>query len=199
MATGRDVVCIQRGDVLIRLPHLIFKNNIRLCERSCGERRNHWQMRSNPRREAAIFAASSSYTPTIGLDQLHCLMPSEGRTDGLARKISEAATHVAAARHSGREEESSIPLLFKRLLVHQRRSGPPNDYLFVPLPFSRHCFNPKQTHGPSLNWYPEKSSTARQLASPLLRNVFAAGVELWTMCGNCSEARVIFQRSWQMN
>jgi hypothetical protein len=78
-------------------------------------------------------------------------MPSEGRTDGLARKISEAATHVAAARHSGREEESSIPLLFKRLLVHQRRSGPPNDYLFVPLPFSRHCFNPKQTHGPSLN------------------------------------------------
>ena len=52
-------------------------------------------------------------------------------TDHLMRKISEAATHVPplpAFRAELEKEEESLrpPPAFKRLLLHQRRSGPSN-------------------------------------------------------------------------
>ena len=161
-----------------------------LCEWSCERKKENEKHRRSRRhlRNTRKHAVSDSHTPTFDSTNpvVSCHLMGH-----FARKISEAATHVPAGRHPGARR--NLPFACFQVPAHASASIRTSQWLVVPLPFSRHCFNSKQSHEPSWAQSLKPWESSGQLVSPTSSaKRFAAGLALWTMWGNCWE-------SWQLN
>ena len=147
-----------------------------LCEWSCERKKEKKeQRRSRHLRNTRKHAVSDSHTPTFDSTNPVAWCHLMGH---FARKISEAATHVPAGRHPGARR--NLPFACFQVPAHASASIRTSQWLVVPLPFSRHCFNPKQSQ-PS--WTP-KSETLRKQWAAGLTDLFCKTFRRWTCVVN---------------
>ena len=170
------------GDLLNYSPLFPVPDGYWLCEWSCERKKENEKQRRSRRhlRNTRKHAVSDSHTPTFDSTNPVVWCHLMGH---FARKISEAATHVPAGRHPGARR--NLPFACFQVPAHASASIRTSQWLVVPVPFSRHCFNSKQSHEPSWaqSLKPWESSTARCSCSwslPSLSKTFGC----WTFVVN---------------